>query len=64
MKKRARLALKAVKEFQERNGVEREIIRHSPLHYNMADLVHGLMLLCKEQGLDFSHVVRDAKEGL
>lgn len=64
MMKDERAALKAIELYQRSTGVEPEVIRHSPLHYNMADLVTGLMKLAAEKGLTWARVVADAKEGV
>ncbi len=60
--KTTRLALKAVREFQERNGVRKEIFRNTPLHYHMVDLVSGLKDLAQARGLNFAEVVKEAKK--
>lgn len=60
----ATAAQRAVVFYQKELEVDREIIKHVPLHYGMADLVLGLMELAKARGLDWKLIVRDAKESL
>jgi len=55
-------ALAAVRFYQRTRGVEEEIVRHSPLHYHIADLVTGLMELSKREGLNFRRILKDAGE--
>lgn len=45
-------------------GTSPQDFRDTPLHYPMADLVTGLMLLAEAKRIDFEAVLRDAREGV
>lgn len=60
----AQAARQAVSLYEESLGASRMELKHVPLHYQMADLVTGLLKLAAKEGLDWSAIVRDGKEGL
>jgi hypothetical protein len=54
-------ALKVVKAYEASLGMDMKDFEHIPLHYSIADLVSGLMLLAKREGLDFAEILKDAR---
>ena len=45
-------------------GIRGQFLKNTPLHYLMSDLVSGLMLLAEKEKLDFSIVLKDARENV
>ncbi len=58
----AKRAAKAVLDHARAMGAPPDEVKHVPLHYHMADLVSGLLLLAEQEGLDFEAVLKDARE--
>ena len=61
-KQLAAKAMKTVKTHSMAEGMAPRTFANTPLHYHMADLVTGLMLLAKQEGLEWDKIASDAKE--
>ena len=61
-RKWAAKAMETVKAHATAEGMAPDTFINIPLHYHMADLVTGLMLLAKQEGLEWDQIVSDAKE--
>lgn len=62
MRKMISAARRAVRDYASAQGVAKSTFDNTPLHYSAADLVSGLMLLAKKEGLNFDQILKDAKE--